>query len=60
MNINYAELYGVLVNESNFNGAIERALKSNTSHLGKNYIKMLTKICTERHQTKLKKKRIAF
>lgn len=58
MIINYAELYGVWANESDFNGAIERALKSKTRHLGEKYIEMLTEICTERRQTKDKRKRI--
>lgn len=55
MNLNYAELYGVRANESDFNGAIERALKRKTRHLDEKYIQMITEICTERQQTKLKK-----
>lgn len=60
MNINYAELYGVWLNESDFNGAIERALKNNTRHLDEKFIEMITEICTERHQIKAKKKRNTF
>ncbi len=60
MDLNYAELYGVRLNESDFNGAIERALKNNTRHLGEKYIEMLTEICTERRQIKAKKRRTKF
>lgn len=60
MNINYAELYGVWLNESDFNGAIERALKNNTRHLDEKFIEMITEICTERRQIKAKKKRNTF
>ena len=43
MKINYAELYGVADNESDFSGAIKRSLKNDIKHLDE-FLKMIKKI----------------
>lgn len=43
MKINYAELYGVADNESDFSGAIKRSLKNDVKHLDK-FLKMIKKL----------------
>ena len=44
MNINYAELYGVKPNESDFRGAIRRSLKNGISHLSKEYLRCIVNL----------------
>jgi len=44
MRINYAELYGVADNESDFSGAIKRSLNMGMMHLGENFIETINKI----------------
>ena len=39
----YAELYGVAPNESNFSGAIKRSLKKGVMHIGENFIEAINK-----------------
>lgn len=44
MKINYAELYCVANNESDFSGAIKRSLNMGVLHLGENFIETIIKI----------------
>ena len=44
MKINYAELYGVADNESDFSGAIKKSLNVGMLHLGNNFIETINKI----------------
>lgn len=44
MKINYAELYGVADNESDFSGAIKRSFNMGLMHLGDNFIGVINKI----------------
>lgn len=44
MKINYAELYGVADNESDFSGAIKRSLNIGMMHVGRNFIGAINKI----------------
>ena len=48
MNINYAELYGVKPNESDFSGAIKRSLKNGVVHVNKNFISAINNIRNKR------------
>ena len=41
MKINYAELYGVKPNESDFSGAIKRSLKNGAVHISENFISFI-------------------
>lgn len=42
LDVNFAELYGVFSNESDFSGAIERSLKNEKKDLS-NFVKLLNK-----------------
>ena len=44
MKINYAELYGVADNESDFSGAIKRSRNIGMMHVGKNFTGTINKI----------------
>ncbi len=44
MKINYAELYGVADNESDFSGAIKRSLEKGVTHLGENFVNFIEAI----------------
>ncbi len=44
MKINYAELYGVADNESDFSEAIKRSLNMGVMHLGENFIRFIRTI----------------
>ena len=48
MDINYAELYGVKPNESDFSGAIERSLSKDVQHLSKKYLQTIINMRKER------------
>ena len=48
IDINYAELYGVLPSEKDFNGAINRSLSNGIKHLGSNFMNSLELIKKER------------
>lgn len=48
MNINYAKLYDVKHNESDFSGAIKRALKNGVVHVNKNFISAIKDIRNKR------------
>ena len=48
MNINYAELYGVKRNESDFSGAIKRSLKNGVVHINGNFISVINGIKNKR------------
>ena len=47
MKINYAELYGVADNESDFSGAIKRSLNMGMMHLGNDFMEGINKIRKE-------------
>ena len=53
MNINYAELYGVLPGENGFSGAIARSLKDGKKNLSGEFLKALSEIHEERRLRKL-------
>ena len=40
VDINYAELYGMKPNESDFSGAINRSLEKGLTHLSENFIQL--------------------
>lgn len=44
MNINYAELYGVKPNESDFSGAIKRSLKNGVVHISEKFTTVISDI----------------
>ena len=48
MNINYAELYDVKPNESDFSGAIKRSLKNGVIHISENFISAINDIRNKR------------
>jgi hypothetical protein len=48
MNINYAELYGVKPNESDFSGAIKRSLKNGVIHISENFVSTINDIRNKR------------
>lgn len=49
INIDFAELYGVLPGESDFSGAIERSIK-NVNHLSDKFMACIQEITKERKQ----------
>lgn len=54
MNINYAELYGVKPNESDFSGAIKRSIKNGAVHVNENFISVINDIRDkEKNENKL-------
>ncbi len=50
MEINYAELYGVLPGEKDFNGAINRSLSNGIKHLDGSFLNSLELIKKEREK----------
>ena len=48
MNINYAELYGVKPNESDFSCAIKRSFKNGVVHISENFISAINDIRNKR------------
>lgn len=48
MNINYAELYGIKRNESDFSGSIKRSLKNGVVHISGNFISAINDIRNKR------------
>ena len=43
-NIDYAELYGVYTDETNFSGAIKRSLNKGAQHISKDFINTINKM----------------
>ena len=53
MNINYAELYGIKRNESDFSGVIKRSLKNRVVHISENFISAINDIRNKRYIKKM-------
>ena len=54
MDINYAELYSVKPNESDFSCAIKRSLKNGVIHISENFITTINDIRNKRARTVMK------
>ena len=48
MNINYAELYGIKLNESDFSCVIKRSLKNGVIHISENFVSTINGIRNKR------------
>ena len=53
MNLNYAELYGVLPGENDFSGAIARSLEDGKKNLSGEFLKMVSEKYEKRRLRKL-------